>query len=211
MIRLYILYYCISGIFVDFNHHYGTCVFGTALLFDESADSFKWLFESFLRCMGGKHPITLITDQAAAIGAAASTVFPNTFHALCTFHICENARSRLGSKATEDFWEELHQMINYVDDKKEFELSWSKMLFTAFDNRHTSEVDWLETLYSSRKKWSSAWVKCHFTAGKTTTQLSEQFNAFGRYYLKPDYPISAFFTRLLLYLLLSFMYVIRGL
>ena len=36
------------GVFIGFNHHRGVVVFGVALLYDEMAESFKWLFESFL-------------------------------------------------------------------------------------------------------------------------------------------------------------------
>ena len=35
------------GVFIGFNHHRGLTVFGAALLYDETIESFKWLFESF--------------------------------------------------------------------------------------------------------------------------------------------------------------------
>lgn len=177
------------------NHHFGTCVFGAALLYDETTPSFQWLFETFLICMGGKAPVTLMTDQAQAIRTAAKIVLPNTFHGLCTFHIIRNAKTNLGAAANGFFFDELHQMISYVDDEKEFEYCWDKMMEKCFNNRHTSEISWLSTLYSNRRHWCGAWVKSNFTAGKTTTQLSEQFNAFARHYLSPNLPFSTFFAR----------------
>jgi hypothetical protein len=42
--------YCTNGanrplaLFSGFNHHRGTIIFGSALLYDETAESFKWLF-----------------------------------------------------------------------------------------------------------------------------------------------------------------------
>ncbi|EEC70170.1 hypothetical protein OsI_00892 [Oryza sativa Indica Group] len=64
-----------------FWHHYGgqkgfevkkreTVVFGAALMYDETFDSFKWLFETFLKAHNGKHPKTIYTDQDIAMGKA---------------------------------------------------------------------------------------------------------------------------------------------
>ncbi|CAI0550878.1 unnamed protein product, partial [Linum tenue] len=44
------------GMFVGFNHHRQTCVFGACLLYDETTPSFEWLFEAFSRCMKRKLP-----------------------------------------------------------------------------------------------------------------------------------------------------------
>ncbi|GAA0169420.1 hypothetical protein LIER_23914 [Lithospermum erythrorhizon] len=54
----------------------------------------------------------------------------------------------------------------------------------------------VELCYMTRQvAASNAWVKSHFTAGKTTTQLSEQFNAFARHYLKPYFSITELLRR----------------
>ncbi|XP_042496385.1 protein FAR1-RELATED SEQUENCE 5-like [Macadamia integrifolia] len=50
------------GIFAGFNHHRGIIIFGAAVLYDETTDSFKWLFEVFLEAHGQKKPITIFTD-----------------------------------------------------------------------------------------------------------------------------------------------------
>ena len=57
------------------NHHKQTILFGVALLFDETADSFIWLFNTFLTAMSGKRPVTIFTDQCAAIGKAIEKGF----------------------------------------------------------------------------------------------------------------------------------------
>ncbi|XP_028068490.1 protein FAR1-RELATED SEQUENCE 5-like [Camellia sinensis] len=48
--------------FVGFNHHRETVIFGAALLYDETAKSFVWLFQNFLEAMSRKAPKTLFTD-----------------------------------------------------------------------------------------------------------------------------------------------------
>ncbi|KAL9275418.1 FAR1-RELATED SEQUENCE 5-like protein [Drosera capensis] len=40
------------GVFVGFNHHRQVVIFGAALLYDETAESFQWLFETFLEAHG---------------------------------------------------------------------------------------------------------------------------------------------------------------
>ncbi|KAK9275063.1 hypothetical protein L1049_022321 [Liquidambar formosana] len=47
-------------------------IFGAALLDDETIDSFKWSFETFLGAMFGKQPKTILTDQSAAMANAIS-------------------------------------------------------------------------------------------------------------------------------------------
>ncbi|CAH8262131.1 unnamed protein product [Arabidopsis lyrata] len=56
--------------FVGVNHHKQTVVFGAALLYDETTESYKWLFETFLGAMSGKQPETILTDQCAAMANA---------------------------------------------------------------------------------------------------------------------------------------------
>ena len=72
------------ALFVGFNNHRETIVFGAALMYDETAASFSWLFETFLEAMSQKHPKTIFTDQDAAMAKAIKEVLPNTYHRLCT-------------------------------------------------------------------------------------------------------------------------------
>ncbi|GAU41201.1 hypothetical protein TSUD_26260 [Trifolium subterraneum] len=78
------------GVFVGLNNHRQTIIFGAALLYDETIPSFEWLFETFLKAMGGEKPKTILTDQDAAMAKAISIVMPKTFHGLCTWHIRQN-------------------------------------------------------------------------------------------------------------------------
>ncbi|XP_020251115.1 protein FAR1-RELATED SEQUENCE 5-like [Asparagus officinalis] len=62
------------AVFVGLNHHRETIIFGAALMYDETAASFIWLFETFLKAMCGKPPQTFFTDQDAAIAKAVLTI-----------------------------------------------------------------------------------------------------------------------------------------
>jgi zinc finger SWIM domain-containing protein 3 len=60
--------YCTIGdhrplaIFSGFNHYREGVIFGAALLYDETTESFKWLFETFLQALNQKVPQTVFTD-----------------------------------------------------------------------------------------------------------------------------------------------------
>ncbi|XP_050207965.1 protein FAR1-RELATED SEQUENCE 5-like [Mercurialis annua] len=69
--------------FVGVNQHKKSIIFGAALLYDETISSFKWLFETFLSAMSGKQPVTIFTDQCAAMAKAIEEVFFQTHHRLC--------------------------------------------------------------------------------------------------------------------------------
>ena len=72
------------GVFLGLNHHRETVVFEGALLYDEKIESFVLLFETFLKAMSEKKPITIFIDQDAAMSAAIKVVIPKTYHALCS-------------------------------------------------------------------------------------------------------------------------------
>ena len=69
------------------NHHKQTIIFGVALLFNETIESFVWLFETFITAMSDKHPKTIFTYQDAAMARAIAYVFRNISHHLCLWHI----------------------------------------------------------------------------------------------------------------------------
>ena len=50
------------GVFLGLNHHRETIVFGGALIYDETIESFVRLFETFLEAMSEKKPITIFID-----------------------------------------------------------------------------------------------------------------------------------------------------
>lgn len=53
-------------------------------MYDETEDSFTWLFETFLKVHGNKRPRTIFTDQDGGIIKALEVAWPDTKHGLCT-------------------------------------------------------------------------------------------------------------------------------
>ena len=77
-------------------------IFGAVLMYDETFESFKWLFETFLKAHNGKQPKTIYTDQDAAMGKAIKEVFLESWHGLCIFHIMQNAVKHLAERDDEE-------------------------------------------------------------------------------------------------------------
>ena len=51
------------GVFVGTNHHLQSTIFVVALIRDKDAKSFKWLLDTFVRCMNNKHPTCILTGE----------------------------------------------------------------------------------------------------------------------------------------------------
>ncbi|CAL5406650.1 unnamed protein product [Camellia sinensis] len=114
--------------FVRFNHHRETVIFGTALMYDETADSFVWIFRRFLEAMSSKAPKTIFMNQDAAMAKAIPIVMPNTTHRLCTWHLMQNALRHANSifkdKAVKDkgMKSVLSTFMYDIEDEEEFML-----------------------------------------------------------------------------------------
>jgi zinc finger SWIM domain-containing protein 3 len=180
------------GVFLGLNHHRETVIFGATLLYDETIESFIWLFETFLEAISEKRPITIFTDQDAAMAAAIQEVMPDTYHALCSWHMWQNANRHLGYllKGRSQFNKDFLACIYEYDDEDEFLSAWNIML-EKYDAR---ENKWLIGIFQLKEKWAQAYVKRTFTAGMRSTQLSERFNCNLKDCLQTDLNILEFFT-----------------
>jgi zinc finger SWIM domain-containing protein 3 len=70
-------------------------------MYDETYESFKWLFETFLKAHNGKQPKTIYTNQDSAMGKVVEEVLTEEWHGLCTFHIMQNAIKHLSQPENE--------------------------------------------------------------------------------------------------------------
>ena len=95
------------------------------MLENEKEETFKWLFEQFLKCMFNKCPSAIITYQDKAICNAAKHVFPNTRHRYCAWHIKKHILEHLQPFRVcySDFQEYFKQWVR-SDTVEEFESQW---------------------------------------------------------------------------------------
>ncbi|CAL5370909.1 unnamed protein product [Camellia sinensis] len=182
--------------FVGFNHHRETVIFGAALMYDETADSFVWLFRRFLEAMSSKAPKTIFTDQDAAMAKAIPVVMPNTTHRLCTWHLMQNALRHANSifkdKATvkdKGIKSVLSTFMYDIEDEEEFTLKWEEML----DKYEVRDNHWLKLTFGVKEKWGWPYVRNAWGASMSSTQLSESFNAFLKDFIQSDHNLMQFF------------------
>ncbi|XP_056691528.1 protein FAR1-RELATED SEQUENCE 5-like [Spinacia oleracea] len=166
-------YDMICGPFVGMNHHNKNVMFGVGFIVNEKWEFFEWLFKTFLRSMGGRHPITIMTDQSKSMKKAIGIVFPNSSHRLCTWHIGENAKTNIkGLRAMEGFNNAFNYVLKYTDTIAEFEHYWSSMV----KKYECSGNKWLQNLYTIRDFWCPAYSKDYFSGGVLSSQRSETTN-----------------------------------
>ncbi|XP_021775475.1 protein FAR1-RELATED SEQUENCE 5-like [Chenopodium quinoa] len=96
------LYNLICAPFVGINNHWKNTMFACSFIGDETIQSFVWLFKTFKKAMSGKCPVSLFTDQDAAMAATIPKVFPNSRHRLCLWHLIQNTVTRFGVLKSDD-------------------------------------------------------------------------------------------------------------
>jgi hypothetical protein len=82
--------------FVEVNHYGQSILFGATLISRENIEIFVRLFETWLKCMNGRLPNAIITDQDRAMKSAFNIVFLNTQLQLCLWHILKKLPDKFG-------------------------------------------------------------------------------------------------------------------
>jgi len=95
-------YFMIFAPFTGINHHRQSITFGAALLKNEKEESFVWLFETFLKAMGGHKPVMIITDQDGGMKNAIGAVLKGSSHRFCMWHILKKLSKKVGSSMDEN-------------------------------------------------------------------------------------------------------------
>lgn len=170
-------YNMIFAPFSGVDHHMQSVFFGSGFVVNERIASYKWLFETFLKAMGGKEPRLIITDEDASMREAMSVVLPNTKHRLCMWHIMKKLPEKIGPHLREEplFWVRVNSCVWGSETAEEFESKWHSLIsdFQLEDN------EWLATRYKIRKSWIPAYFMDIFLAGVLrTTSRSESANSF---------------------------------
>ncbi|XP_010229807.1 protein FAR1-RELATED SEQUENCE 5-like [Brachypodium distachyon] len=124
--------------------------------------------------MSGKRPVTIFTDQCAAMAKAISIVFPSTKHFLCIWHIYQNAAKHLSHVISSHprFLADFKKVVYLENSVAYFEQKWQELLI-EYD---LVENSWIQTLFGLREKWAAVYRNDSFHADMTSTQRSEGMN-----------------------------------
>ncbi|KAI3452515.1 hypothetical protein Pfo_009179 [Paulownia fortunei] len=176
-------------LFFGLNNHKQMLVFGAAFLYDDTAQSFKWLFRTFIKAMSGKTPKTVLSDKDAVISEAIVSEVPETHHRLCTWQIYQNALKHLSQVvvSSDSFSSDLCGCFFNLDEE-DFVNSWKVML----DTYGLWENEWLHGIFEEREKWALPYIKHIFAADIETALLSEGSITSLKKYLKPESQVLQF-------------------
>lgn len=180
--------------FVGVNHHKQMVVFGAALIYDETVESYEWLFRTFIGAMSEKKPKTILTDQDAVIAEAIDSVLPETHHRICVWHMYQHALKQLTHMflGSGSFIKDLSSCFFDREEDEDFINAWNVML----DSYGLWENEWLQEIFKEREKWAIAYGRHIFSADIKSAQLHEGLTANLRKYLKFDLDILSFFKHL---------------
>ncbi|GLT48471.1 hypothetical protein SLA2020_220940 [Shorea laevis] len=164
------------ALFVGVNQHYQFMLLGCALLSDESASTFSWLMQTWLRAMGGQSPKVIITDQDKALKSVISEVFPNAHHCFFLWNVLGKVPENLGhvTKQHENFMAKFEKCIYRSCTDDEFIRRWWKIL----DRFELKEDEWMKSLYEDREKWVPTYMVDVLLAGMSTVHRAESVNSF---------------------------------
>ncbi|KAE8685821.1 hypothetical protein F3Y22_tig00111092pilonHSYRG00106 [Hibiscus syriacus] len=155
---------------VGVNHHHNTIVFATAIIADETSQSFKWVLQNFLEAMMNKLPISVVTDGDRAMQRAIKSVIPNAKHILCYWHLSRNAQANIGDpKFTAAFSK---CMVSWWTTD-EFDIQWRSVVSEFNVEKHPWVIEKGNTQYL----WAQAYLTGHFFANIRSTQRCESMNA----------------------------------
>ncbi|XP_072974450.1 protein FAR1-RELATED SEQUENCE 6-like [Typha angustifolia] len=166
--------------FVGVNHHGQSVLLGCGLLSDDTAETYIWLFKTWLTCMLGHPPAAIITDRSKAMQEAVAKVFPKSHKRQCLWHIMKRFRYNLQELAGFKMVKRSFKKVVYDSMRaNEFEGGWQGMV----QKFGLEENEWLRSLYEDRHCWAPIFVKDYFWAGMSLTLHGECMESFFQEYV----------------------------
>lgn len=160
-------------VIVIIDNHFKTRIVASAIIEDETLDTFRWILGTILE-ETGINPGVIFTDSDPSLISAIKEIHPDTNHLLCIFHIDLNLRKKLKGKLGsrfEEFRRKFYACRNSLC-KELFESRWTQLI----DQYPESAKYMTETLYVNKESWAVPWIRNQFTAGVQSTQRIESIN-----------------------------------
>ncbi|PNT75050.1 hypothetical protein BRADI_1g26980v3 [Brachypodium distachyon] len=155
------------ALFVGVDNHKQLLVFGAALLYDDSIQSLKWVFQAFADAMRARQPKTILIDERSACAIAAAEVWPGSNYCTSVWHIYHNSKRHLKQvfENSKSFGNALSQCLFDCEDEMEFLSAWEKLV----EKHEISEGEWLSRLFLEKEKWALPYRRTMFSADIITT------------------------------------------
>lgn len=177
--------------FIGVNNHNQAIIFAAALLFDDTVESLKWLFNTFIEAMSGKKPKVILTDQDAAIVEALNSILPETSHRICVWQMYQNALKHLSNivKDTKSFASDFRSCIYDHNDEAGFIHAWEALL----DKYGLQQNEWLRWMFRERENWAVVYGRNTFFVDMKGFHVAEDLSNDLRTYLNSNQDVVQFF------------------
>ncbi|XP_052169894.1 protein FAR1-RELATED SEQUENCE 6-like [Diospyros lotus] len=178
--------------FVGINHHGQSVLLGCGLLAGEMTESYVWLLKTWLTCMSGCSPLTIITDRCKFLQSAIAEVFPRSNHRFGLSHIMRKVPEKLGGLRNYDtIRKSLSKAVYEALKPCDFEAAWGFMI----QHFGISDHEWLQSLYEDRAKWAPVYLKDTFFVGMAASCPGETLHSFFDRYVHKQTPLKEFLDK----------------
>jgi hypothetical protein len=195
------------GCFVTVGSDMHTKIIAMSLVSCEDKESFEWVFRAFLKAFVFS-PSVIFTDGDQAMKAAIASVFPDSAHLLCVYHLSLNLskhfRGLLGGRFKEfsnRFWKICLETDSST--RGSFDKEWASFTSLAESVRcegNAQKLDqalkWLKTLGERKEQWVGRWTWAICTYGVRSTQRSEALHAAIKQFLRASGLLTNLLTQL---------------
>uniref|UniRef100_A0ACD5YQK5 Uncharacterized protein n=1 Tax=Avena sativa TaxID=4498 RepID=A0ACD5YQK5_AVESA len=175
------------------DNHGRTLFFGCALLHDENAETYKWMLQTLLHVMGGKMPVSIITNQDEALAKAIADVMPQVRHRFYKWDVIGKAQERTAAFMAErgNIKAELNNLVDNSLTETEFEEGWGALM----QRYNASENDYLQLMWQTRKNWVPVYFRQDFYPFVLSHGRGEGMNLLFKDYVLPNDRIDKFIER----------------
>ncbi|XP_042032380.1 protein FAR1-RELATED SEQUENCE 5-like [Salvia splendens] len=169
--------------FTGKDNHGRPVTFAAGLLSKEIANSFSWLFNQFVKCMGVALKL-IVTDQDLGMKVAIEEVLVNTRHRWCMWYVMNKVADKLPKNmlGSEELKKELNACVwSELIEPDAFEETWHAIM----ERYGLANNDWFSSMFASRRFWVPAFFR-EFPMSSLikTTSMSESQNGFFKRYSK---------------------------
>jgi hypothetical protein len=157
------------------DNHARSRMAATAVVSDETKETYQWILECLLRATNGLAPRVLFTDADAGMVAAIHETLPTTKHNYCIWHIRRNLEKNLKRKLNnkyDDFIRAWNKCRNSFSENV-FQKQWYDLLI----NYPIAQKYLEHVLGTDVTSWALCFTHRSFNAGIQSTQRVESYNA----------------------------------
>lgn len=145
---------------IGINNYGRTIVLGCALLQDQSAETYKWMLQTFLQEMGGNMPRVIITNQDESMAKAIAEVMPQVRQRFCKWDVMGKAHEKLAAfmAARDNMKGEMDNLVDNSLTETEFDEGWGALI----ERYDASENEYLQFMWQTRKNWAPVYFREDF-------------------------------------------------